>query len=358
MTNFHNKRSLRCISNVSSSDARSKLLGFLVRMNAGHVDFPPMCQVSKSHIVPRTFKHYVPLDDNEFPEEAMDVEMEDCDESEKSPIWDEAKALLSKRKEWFRGVITGPINPVKSFGNREVHLEGNRTFRYDRDYWDKKSSSPRFDWPRTSTANQILYLIFVHDWGGLTNTLQSVSTISHADALNKAFQYTSYHDASLADSTDFSLLNATAHIVPYNFDGYAATLTNDLNLGMEDFLGPELLEKLSTPRSPSGHAAETGPIQQPSNSPPAAALKPSSYGQHRIINDEPTTTLQRLLSTTSANAGLIQGTEPSSFLATAIIEPDESLHPVQNMIGAGRIILLSGCKWIQNLKCGLSMKSS
>jgi hypothetical protein len=52
--------------------------------------------------------------------------------------------------------------------------------------------------------------------------------------------------------------------------------------------------------------------------------------------------LQRLLSTTSANAGLIQGTEPSSFLATAIIEPDESLHPVQNMIGAKRIILLSG----------------
>eukprot|EP00956_Cyclotella_meneghiniana_P008784 scaffold12007_cov42-Cyclotella_meneghiniana.AAC.15 len=175
VTNFHNKRSLKCISNVSSSEARSKLLGFLVCMHAGHVDFPPMCQVSKSHIVPRTFKYYVPLEDGEFPEESMDVEMEDCDESEKSPTWDEAKALLSSRKEWFRRVITGSLNPVKSFGNREVHLEG-RTFRYDRDYWDKKSSSPWFDWPRPSTANQIMYLIFVHGWGGLTNTLQSVST--------------------------------------------------------------------------------------------------------------------------------------------------------------------------------------
>eukprot|EP00956_Cyclotella_meneghiniana_P012011 scaffold16990_cov79-Cyclotella_meneghiniana.AAC.6 len=254
MTNFHNKRSLKCISNVSSSEARSKLLGFLVCMHAGHVDFPPMCQVSKSHIVPRAFKYYVPLEDEEFPEESKDVEMEDCDESEKSPTWDEAKALLSSRKEWFRRVITGSLNPVKSFGNREVHLEG-RTFRYDRDYWDKKSSSPRFDWPRPSTANQIMYLIFVHGWGGLTNTLQSMSTVSHADALNKAFHYSSYLDAGLADSTNFPSLNDTAHIVPYNFDGYP---------------------------------------------------------------------------------------QPSSFLATAIIEPDESLHPVQNMIGAGRIILLSG----------------
>ena len=63
-------------------------------------------------------------------------------------------------------------------------------------------------------------------------------------------------------------------------------------------------------------------------------------GQHKIDDESETTSLQRLLSTTSANAGLVQDAE-SSFLATAITKPDESMHPIQNMMGAGRIILLS-----------------
>jgi hypothetical protein len=67
------------------------------------------------------------------------------------------------------------------------------------------------------------------------------------------------------------------------------------------------------------------------------------------------TPLQLLLVTTLANAGLVQDNGDSSFLATAIIEPDEEMHPVQNMCNAGRIILLSGHRMLtRSLKCGLS----
>jgi hypothetical protein len=43
MSNFYNKRDLRCSSNVSPVDAKSKLLGFLAFMKSGLASFPPIC---------------------------------------------------------------------------------------------------------------------------------------------------------------------------------------------------------------------------------------------------------------------------------------------------------------------------
>ena len=330
MTNFHNKRSLRCMSSRSLPDAKSKLYGFLVYMQAGHTEFPPICQVSKVYMVPRNFKHYVSLYDK-TPETSSDVEMEDSGPT----------SLLSRRKEWYN-VVTAQTTPIKTFGNRVVHLEG-RVFRYDKDfYWKQKSLGNRFDWPEPPLDTQTMYNIYVHGWGEANVSLQTVSIISHADALNKAFYYTNFYDAGLADESDSPTTSSPMHVVPYSFDGYPSSLTKDPNLEMADLVGAEELDRLSNPiRSPQDTMADDSPAAATKNPPPAASLKPSSYGQHTIVDESATTTLQRLLSTTSANAGLAQDSE-SSFLATAIIEPDESMHPVQNMIGAGRIILLSG----------------
>ena len=113
ITNFHNKRALRYTSSLSLSDAKSKLRGFLVYMQAGHADFPLICQVSKCHMVPCAFKHYVSLTD-QTPEKSLDVDMEDSSPTKRSSM-----SLLSRRKEWYQDVCSQPT-PIKTFGKREV----------------------------------------------------------------------------------------------------------------------------------------------------------------------------------------------------------------------------------------------
>jgi hypothetical protein len=48
---------------MSFNDAKSKLLGFLVALQAGHASFPPMDKATKCHVVPSAFKLYISLED-------------------------------------------------------------------------------------------------------------------------------------------------------------------------------------------------------------------------------------------------------------------------------------------------------
>ena len=130
-----------------------------------------------------------------------------------------------------------------------------------------------------------MYNIYGHGWGGAAVTLQTVSTISHADALNKAFYYASFYDASLADESDSPTASSPMYVVPYDFDSYPLSLTNDPNLDMADFLGTEELDLLSNPcPSPQDNAGDSKPAAGAGKPPPAVALKPSLYGQRSAQN--------------------------------------------------------------------------
>jgi hypothetical protein len=352
---------------MSFNDAKSKLLGFLVALQAGHASFPPMDKATKCHVVPSTFKLYISLEDiDEGAEDTDEMEVDsNSDAHSSSPSADSQPDpdLAERAWAWFESLMASG-DPIMRFDHRDVRIEG-KTFRYDKAYWNKLSASGnKLGWPDPLDGKVKVFVLYVHGWSGRDGLLRADSLISHADALNRAFHYSRFYDEGFADESDRPTPACPAELVPFDFGYYPVDITEDPSLSMSDFLGNDELDRLSRPRdlpaddsptdapskSPSAHSPTDAPSKSPpaqaDNNPttslPSASLKPSSYGKHRIATDLDLSPLQRLLSTTSANAGLLQGEGNSSFLATAIIEPDEELHPVQNMCSAGRIILISG----------------
>jgi hypothetical protein len=226
----------------------------------------------------------------EPPEPPSDAEMPDLDESDDAE--DSSSDTYSSQSDpslaWFQNLLELG-EPILSFGNRDVRLEG-RTYSYDKNYWDKLQASGNcLGWPDPSPGKLKAHVLYVHGWSGHDGILRSDSLISHADALNRAFHYSSYYDAGFTNDGYGPAEDCPAHLVPIDFGYYPANLTEDPSLTMSDFIGDEELDRLSRPREQAEDASpankpDSKPIKSPSKS-PSPSLKPSSYGSHKIAVD-------------------------------------------------------------------------
>jgi hypothetical protein len=112
----------------------------------------------------------------------------------------------------------------------------------------------------------------------------------------------------------------------------------DASLTLEDIYGSEAFHQMRDFDSTDSPSKSPSPTPQPTPS-----LKPSSYTLLPANDTSGKSQLQLLLSNAPASSGgLCFAGANDSFLATAILEPDPELHPIENMIEGGRIILASG----------------
>lgn len=89
--------------------------------------------------------------------------------------------------------------------------------------------------PPPQDGQNNIYTVLVDDEWDEDTRLRSDSLISHADALNKAFWYSSLYNVHLTPASDDPLEGSNTQQVPYVFEYYPASLTEDPSLTIQSF---------------------------------------------------------------------------------------------------------------------------
>jgi hypothetical protein len=275
-------------------------------------------------------KMSVPISGSSQSDNVSDVEMDDATDDDRPS---------QNVSDWI-AQVSSMENALCDYGDRPNVRLFPQTIKYGKSQWlrlQKTKDATKIGWPDPGTSTLTVHRMRVANWAA-DGDLHSYSSTSIEDAALKSIYFSHFFDAGLAPSDCSPTDKSPYYLVPAEFDYYPIHVIADPKLTLEDIYGAEAFRQMR-----DFDSANPSVTQTTANPQPAPSLKPSSYMLPPANDTSGKSQLQLLLSNAPSHSGsLCFAGANDSFLATAILEPEQQLHPIENMIEGGRIILASG----------------
>jgi hypothetical protein len=336
---YQKGKSLSCSSSISASDARDKLLGYLIALQAGLPSQAQLCKISNSIRISSSFKAYASTEQTKPDQDAME---------ESNP--DEPQ-LATQGELWWKQLCQGedPTTTL-NYRGRDVHLDFWEIPLTPEAYQSTKDTPmmKRLGWQAPDSPTTI-YRITVQGWGKDYH-LQADSYISYSDAYLKSVYYSELHDVggTSPDDSPIGLPDSEMyfHQVPLFYTYYPKSITaNDPNIPL-DTLAPWYKPANSPSADPDDHSncESTGSVESMTHKatsssksapkPQKSTLKPSSFSKPSKSEPVEKSEAQKLMDllTSVTDDGLELNIEGKAYYANIILEPPPSnVHPWEHL---------------------------
>lgn len=358
MTNYHNDLPIIAESDKSPCNAYDKLCWFLVAQSLGlsvnaqpntnpltwtvpH-DFPdsPSSNVMGSNLNALS-SNLSPVPNHNPASDQMDISPPSSPSNMKSTL-DEA------RGQYFERVANGQLE-VLDFGERsDLKLYFTST-AYDVKDWDQEENRAMLDclqWKRPTDDNEVkIYSAFASYWQD-EFSLRADSTISHTDAAAKLLYFSRMVDEGLFLNDELITTPSGYFVVPGDFRAYPLQKTTDPLTPLSAIFKDQkyyshITNHTDSSRTEVEQATRTSSPCTPSTKPTSSLRRPTykanlgSNGKSNKISP-----FQKLLHAALAppDSSCADGT----FLVTAVLHPEEGVHPVAVLSKKTAIIMQSG----------------